>query len=72
MGAAVELPEAVLTNPYSMDRIDDAIDKALDMSQAEQKRRMEKMYKTVTDYDVAYWGDRLFEKFREIQKLNPV
>ena len=72
VGAAVELPEAILTNPYSMDRMDDAIDKALDMPQAEQERRMEKMYKTVTDYDVAYWGDRVFEKFQEIQKLHKV
>ncbi|QDZ39682.1 glucosylglycerol-phosphate synthase [Euhalothece natronophila Z-M001] len=68
VGAAVELPEAILTNPYSMDRMDDAIDKALDMPQAEQEQRMQKMYKTVTQYDVAYWGDRLFNKFQEVQK----
>lgn len=68
VGAAVELPEAILTNPYSMDRMDDAIDKALDMPQAEQEQRMEKMYKTVTDYDVAYWGDRVFEKFKQIRE----
>lgn len=68
VGAAVELPQAILTNPYSMDRMDDAIDKALDMPQAEQEQRMQKMYQTVTKYDVAYWGDRLFEKFKEIQQ----
>jgi len=68
VGAAVELPEAILTNPYSMDRMDDAIDKALDMPQAEQEQRMEKMYKTVTQYDVAYWGDHLFQKFKEMEK----
>jgi glucosylglycerol-phosphate synthase len=68
VGAAVELPNAILTNPYSMDRMDDAIDKALDMSQAEQEQRMQKMYQTVTKYDVAYWGDRLFQKFQEMEK----
>ncbi len=68
VGAAVELPESILTNPYSMDRMDDAIDKALDMPQAEQEQRMAKMYKTVTEYDVAYWGDHLFEKFQEMEK----
>jgi len=68
VGAAVELPEAILTNPYSMDRMDDAINQALDMPQAEQEQRMAKMYKTVTEYDVAHWGDHLFEKFQEMEK----
>lgn len=68
VGAAVELPQAILTNPYSMDRMDDAIDQALDMSQAEQEQRMQKMYETVTKYDVAYWGDRVFDKFQKMQE----
>jgi len=68
VGAAVELPQAILTNPYSMDRMDDAIDQALDMPQAEQEQRMQAMYKTVTKYDVAYWGDRVFDKFQQMQQ----
>ncbi len=67
VGAAVELPQAILTNPYSVDRMDESIDKALAMSKEEQKERMEKMYVTVTKYDVKYWADRLLESFKKIQ-----
>ncbi|MEM9245157.1 MAG: trehalose-6-phosphate synthase, partial [Cyanobacteria bacterium P01_F01_bin.153] len=63
VGAAVELPEAVLTNPYSMDKMDASLDLALDMSEEEQKRRMQAMYKTVTTYDVDHWAGRLFDLF---------
>ncbi|ERN40694.1 glucosylglycerol-phosphate synthase [Rubidibacter lacunae KORDI 51-2] len=63
VGAAVELPEAVLTNPYSIDRMNDAIDLALDMPEDEQQQRMQKMYSTVTHYDVNYWAGRLLEQF---------
>lgn len=67
VGAAVELPEAILTNPYSMDRMDDAIDKALSMPAAESQKAMAKMYDTVTKYDVEYWANHLLQKFKAIQ-----
>lgn len=68
VGAAVELPEAVLTNPYSVRLMDKTIDQALDMSEEEQKQRMEAMYKTVSTYDVKYWGDRLLKVFADIKR----
>lgn len=67
VGAAVEMPEAILTNPYSMDRMDDAINKALSLSPEEQAERMSQMYDTVTTYDVKYWADRLFEIFQRME-----
>ena len=68
VGAAVELPDAVLTNPYSPDEMDKAIEKALfEMSPEEQKKRMSKMYQTVTTYDVKYWADRLLGKFQDLK-----
>lgn len=69
VGAAVELPEAILTNPYSMDRMDEAIDLALDMSDEEKKERMAKMYATVTKYDVEYWANRLLQMFKQSQSI---
>ena len=66
-GAAVELPEAILTNPYSLAGMDRAIEKALVMSPEEQKASMTKMYKTVTTYDVKYWANRLLNKFKELK-----
>lgn len=70
VGAAVELPEAVMTNPYSIDKMDEAIDRALDMDPAEAGDRMDTMYRTVTQYDVQYWAKRLFRLFEET-KANP-
>ncbi|MBE9129763.1 MULTISPECIES: glucosylglycerol-phosphate synthase [unclassified Coleofasciculus] len=67
VGAAVELPEAILTNPYSIDRMDEAIDRALAMPAEEQKEQMAKMYETVTHYDVQYWADHLLELFERIK-----
>ena len=67
VGAAVELPEAILTNPYSITRMDSAIEEALAMSPEEQATRMGKMYETVTTYDVKYWADRLLEKFKHLK-----
>ncbi|RMD72947.1 MAG: trehalose-6-phosphate synthase, partial [Cyanobacteria bacterium J149] len=66
VGASVELPNAIQTNPYSTDLMDRAIDRALSMSGEEQKERMQKMYEVVTKYDVKYWGDRLLEVFKEL------
>ncbi|MFW6359334.1 MAG: glucosylglycerol-phosphate synthase [Chroococcales cyanobacterium] len=71
VGAAVELPESILTNPYSMDRMDEAIDRALAMPEAEQKEKMQKMYQTVTKYDVKYWADRLFDRFKALEHETP-
>jgi glucosylglycerol-phosphate synthase len=67
VGAALELPEAILTNPYSVRRMDAAIDQALVMPLEEQQERMAKMYETVTKYDVEHWGDRLFELFKNLR-----
>ena len=66
VGAAVELPQAILTNPYSIDRMDEAIDRALAMPASEQKENMEKMYQVVTTYDIQYWADRLLGLFKNI------
>ncbi|EAZ94166.1 glucosylglycerol-phosphate synthase [Crocosphaera chwakensis] len=68
VGAAIELPQAILTNPYSVKLMDEAIDKALDMSPEEQQEKMAKMYETVTKYDVKYWSDRLLDYFANMTR----
>ncbi|WP_072621515.1 glucosylglycerol-phosphate synthase [Spirulina major] len=67
VGAAVELPEALLTNPYSQEKMDESIELALAMPEAEQRERLAKMYATVTTYDVKYWGDRILKIFKTLQ-----
>ena len=71
VGAAVELPQAILTNPYSVERMDEAIDKALLMSPEEQADRMSQMYETVTTYDVKYWADHLLTLFKDLKTKTP-
>jgi glucosylglycerol-phosphate synthase len=63
-GSAVELPDAVLTNPYSSSRMDASIDAALAMSPEEQAERMGKMYKAIQRYDVQQWANHLFREAR--------
>lgn len=61
-GSAVELPEAVLTNPYSDQNMDDCIDQALEMSPEEQRRRMQKLHAAITRYDVQQWANHMFRE----------
>ena len=67
VGAAVEMPEAIQTNPYSIDRMDQAIDRALSLSEEEKAERMAQMYQTVTQYDVKHWADRLLDIFEKTE-----
>ena len=58
-GAAVELPDAVLTNPYADRKMDESIDEALAMPLEEQQQRMERMYESIKAYDVDRWAKEL-------------
>lgn len=65
-GCAVELPQAVLANPYSTRALDAALDQALDMPLEERRARMAAMSETVRYYDVARWAEHTFARFGEI------
>ena len=65
-GSAVELPDAVLTNPYADKRMDECIDMALDMSPEEQKQCMQKLYAAVQRYDVQQWANHMFREAKAI------
>lgn len=66
-GAAVELPNAVLTNPYSNRSMDAAIDQALDMDPEEQRARMRRLRDSVRHYDIAHWAQHVMHRFDEIK-----
>lgn len=55
-GAARELTEALLVNPYATDRFADAIKKALEMPRAERQRRMRRMREVVKENNVYRWA----------------
>ncbi len=54
-GAALQLKEALLVNPYSNDEISDAIAKALEMPRGERIRRWRSMMDSVEQEDVMAW-----------------
>lgn len=57
-GAAEQLREAVLVNPYSAEELSDAILQALRMPRAERVRRWRAMMENVTREDVLWWRRR--------------
>lgn len=54
-GAAHQLGEAILINPYSKDEVSDAIRSALTMPKAERRRRWESLIDNVRREDVLSW-----------------
>lgn len=66
-GAAVELQDAVLVNPYSISQMDDAIDRALDMPREEQCERMQRMDALIQRYDITHWTHHVLELFAQLR-----
>jgi trehalose 6-phosphate synthase len=54
-GAALQLKDALLVNPYSKEEISDAIHRALQMPLEERVRRWQGMHECVRDQDVVWW-----------------
>jgi trehalose 6-phosphate synthase len=55
-GAARELTDAVLANPYAIDHFADAIRSAVEMPKAERRRRMQKMRQVVRENNIYKWA----------------
>ena len=56
-GAAEQMGEALLVNPYSREELSDAIHKALTMPLAERIRKWEALMQVVRETDVSIWRD---------------
>ncbi|MEO0458580.1 MAG: glucosylglycerol-phosphate synthase [Cyanobacteria bacterium P01_A01_bin.114] len=68
-GSAVELPDAILTNPYSSTKMDECIDLALAMGPEEQAARMERLNKAIRRYDVQQWANHMFREAKATDSL---
>ena len=55
-GAAAELAEALIVNPYDVEEVASAIDRALRMPLAEQRLRMGALRRRVVEHDVHRWA----------------
>ncbi|AWM38645.1 Trehalose-phosphate synthase [Gemmata obscuriglobus] len=58
-GAARELTDAVLANPFDVDELADGLYAALTMPAAEQERRMRRMRAQVDDHNIYRWAGSL-------------
>ena len=58
-GAARELTEALIVNPYHVEETANALHRALTMPEAEQRERMASMRLTVREFNVFRWAGRM-------------
>jgi trehalose-6-phosphate synthase len=58
-GAANEMPEALIVNPYHVEDTADALHRALTMPEAEQRERMASLRTTVREFNVYRWAGRM-------------
>jgi trehalose 6-phosphate synthase len=66
-GAARELTDALLVNPYDVDQMANAIYQALEFSEDEQFQRMSRMRKIVHDHNVYRWAANLLSDLADIR-----
>ena len=58
-GAAREMTEALIVNPYHVEETAEALQRALTMPEAEQRERMASLRATVREYNVFRWAGRM-------------
>ncbi|MDE2400120.1 MAG: trehalose-6-phosphate synthase [Burkholderiales bacterium] len=80
-GAAREMSQALIVNPYHVEETADALQRALTMPEAEQRERMASLRMTVREFNVYRWAGRMLTdaghwRLREriearVQRLQP-
>jgi trehalose 6-phosphate synthase len=66
-GAAHELSDALLINPYDVSQLADSIHRALEMPEEEQATRMRRMRHKVREHNVYRWAAHLLSDLTEIR-----
>jgi trehalose 6-phosphate synthase len=69
-GAAVELSDAVIVNPYDIDGVADAIHRGLEMGFGERRMRMQRMRKQVMEHNVYRWAASVLGDLRDLRLEN--
>lgn len=67
-GAARDLPEALIVNPYDLAQASDALATALKMSATEQRERMRSMRRMVSEFNVYRWAGRMLVDAAEVRR----
>jgi trehalose 6-phosphate synthase len=66
-GAARELRDALLVNPYDIDETAEALRLALEMDSEEKKLRMQRMRRTVREHNIYRWAGSLIAELCEVR-----
>lgn len=67
-GAARELTEAILINPYATDEFAKALHTALTMPEEEQERRMQRLRERIVDNNIYRWAGMLLSEAAKMSK----
>ena len=63
-GAAEQLTESLLVNPYDIDEMAEAMQRAINMDLAERQDRWQALFKTLRDTDVSIWRSNFINALR--------
>jgi alpha,alpha-trehalose-phosphate synthase [UDP-forming] len=66
-GAAVELHDALLVNPYDITGVAETISVGLEMKLADRRDRMQRMRRQVMQYNIYMWAAKALGDLREIR-----
>jgi len=70
-GAAEELTDALLVNPFSIDEMADAIQRAITMPRAESRKRMRRLRAAVAENTIFRWAARILTALLKIDSSEP-
>jgi trehalose 6-phosphate synthase len=68
-GAARELADAILVNPYSIEEFADSIKLAIQMPREEKLRRMENMRKVITENNIYRWAANIINEMVALKQI---
>ncbi|MDP3041657.1 MAG: trehalose-6-phosphate synthase [Candidatus Omnitrophota bacterium] len=68
-GAARELTDAILVNPYSIEEFADSIKLSIEMPKEEKQRRMENMRKVIAENNIYRWAANIINELVALKKI---
>src|SRR5207237_7391408 len=69
-GAAQELTDALLVNPFSIDEMADAIERALTMPPAESRKRMQRMRAATAENSIYRWAAKILLSLLRLESFD--
>lgn len=69
-GAAMELADALLVNPYDISGVAETIHRGLQMNRAERRDRMSRMRRQVAEHNIYLWAASILSDLRELRLEN--